>query len=166
MKMRYQVHAVVLAVLCLMLPSAAQAERAYSCFCPNKTYVAGQYVCGNFANDFNKNCAAAGIQSCTFYIMFNAVNVPPECQIGHAMNVVPDPNPDLNPGDSHYCAVEPQTGQQWCWPQAGSGPPVVPPWILAAVVNNLGPRFVACYNQFKDQAQVHVGCTGAGGLTD
>jgi hypothetical protein len=152
MKIRYRVHAVALAVLFLMLPSLAHAEKAYSCYCPNKAYVHGQYVCGDFADDFNKNCAAAGIKSCRVSLGFGS-DVSPACQAlgSHAMNIVNDPNPDLNPQDAHYCAVEPQTGQQWCWPQAGGGRPVIPAWIREAMFAHLGPAYQECYKQFSDK---------------
>jgi hypothetical protein len=110
--------------------------------CPNHAYVAGVYTCLNFAYDFQQNCQAAGQQSWT--VTLSLSNGDPQCAgHGHAFNVVTAPSCDLTSGLQRYCAVEPQTGQNWCWTQ-NAGSPSIPSWVMEQVAANMGGAYPYC----------------------
>ena len=122
----------------------------YTKFCPQKEYVPGVYVCSNFADDFQKNCTAAGQQS---WVASVTPRGTPQCDQApaHAFNVVTAPSCDLAPDLQRYCAVEPQNGQSWCWTQsvAGAGGPSIPSWVMQSVANGIGGALANCVGQGK-----------------
>jgi hypothetical protein len=118
---------------------------AYTQYCPTQAYVAGQYVCLNFAEDFQTNCKAASQQS---WVITVSPGGSPGCNgvAGHAFNVVTAPSCDLASGLQRYCAVEPQNGNSWCWTQ-NAGNPSIPSWVMQSVLAGLngGGAIYACY---------------------
>jgi hypothetical protein len=163
-----------LAILATINPVAVCAQTAtatvpapagtdFSKLCPDAVYTPGPpgapgtYVCSNFAADFNKNCAAQGIQSWELTLSFVNCSIPVCKQLpGHRMNVVAvcDPNSVFDKD----CVVEPQNGQQWCWHQDG-GSPQVPPWIKPLLYDTLGQAYSDCYNQCSQQGDLAAQAT-------
>jgi hypothetical protein len=123
---------------------ALAASSAYSQYCPTQAYVAGQYVCLNFADDFHTSCTSAGQQS---WVVIISPGGSPGCNgvAGHAFDIVTAPSCDLASGLQRYCAVEPQNGNNWCWTQ-NAGNPSIPSWVVQSVLAGMS-AISSCYSQ-------------------
>lgn len=107
-------------------PPTATTQTQVNALCPPGPYVKGQYMCGDFSNDFNKNCDAAGMKSWSLVITYDPT-LCPTVTAGHQINILQECDPTTV--NTKYCAVEPQNGAQYCWFQESGESPVPPYWI-------------------------------------
>lgn len=113
-------------------------------YCPHKQYVKGVYMCLDFSNDFETNCKNGGSRAWTVILSFSGCGYAACSHLnGHAMGIAQG-CPGATVFD-RYCAVEPQTGAQWCWSQAaGPSVPTVPQWIQDQMFSQIGQNYANC----------------------
>jgi hypothetical protein len=104
--------------------------------CDNE-YIPGEYMCGDFADDFCEACETAGVPSwkmvfgCGYYRNWHWCAGYDEPSFYHATNIVEVDFPGPN---RKFCVIEPQSNTEvTCWVSAGGPTTPLPGFVITAL---------------------------------